>query len=184
LLINRMQRLIIVCLLVGFPVLAKAQSIAQKADAAMHRVFGEQAVLTKETLPIDPPMRSAVQKRSEEEVGDKVIVHKALKDGKIIGYGIVDDVRGKAQPITYITLFHPDGKIADVEVLVYREPYGGEVAYESFRKQFRGKSSNSQLRVGHDIQNVAGATISSKAITYGAKKIAVLFDELRKAGKL
>jgi Na+-translocating ferredoxin:NAD+ oxidoreductase RnfG subunit len=31
---------------------------------------------------------------------------------------------------------------------------------------------------------MAGATISSKAVTNGAKKIAVLFDELRKAHKL
>lgn len=105
-------------------------------------------------------------------------------EGAIVGYGIVDDVPGKAQPITYATLLTPTGTIQDIEILVYREPYGGEVQYEAFRKQFRGKSAASQLRVGRDIQNMAGATISSKAVTNGAKKIAVLFDELRKAHKL
>jgi Na+-translocating ferredoxin:NAD+ oxidoreductase RnfG subunit len=163
---------------------ANAQSIAQKADAAMHRVFGEKCELTKATVAIDQSVMQHVKSRTGEEVRDKAIVHEALVGGKVIGYGIVDDVRGKAQPITYITLITPEGKIADIEVLIYREPYGGEIGYETFRKQFRGKSPNAKLRVGEDIQNMAGATISSNAITRGAKKILVLFDELKKGGKL
>ncbi|HWF43888.1 MAG TPA: FMN-binding protein [Candidatus Kapabacteria bacterium] len=162
---------------------AQAQSIAQKADAAMHRVFGESVTLSKQTIPIDKDMAERVEKRSGQPVLDKVIVHEAAIGDKPVGYGIVDDVRGKAQPITYMTLFKPDGTIAEIEVLVYREPYGGEIQYETFRKQFRGKKASSPLRVGDDIQNIAGATISSKAITNGAKKIAVLFDELRKEKK-
>ena len=163
---------------------ARAQSISQKADAAMHRVFGERSELKKETVTIDPTLMEHVKSRTAEDVRDRAIVHEAILEGRVVGFGIVDDVRGKAQPITYMTLITPDGKIADVEVLVYREPYGGEISYETFRKQFRGKQPNAKLRVGEDIQNMAGATISSKAITRGAKKIVVLFDELRKAGKL
>ncbi|MDP4199176.1 MAG: FMN-binding protein [Bacteroidota bacterium] len=163
---------------------ANAQSIAQKADASIRRVFGEKCEMKKETIMIDNVVAAHVAARSGEAVHDKAIIHEAVLDGKVIGYGIVDDVRGKAQPITYVTLFRPDGKIAEIEVLIYREPYGGEIQYESFRRQFRGKQASSPLRVGADIENIAGATISSKAITHGAKKIAVLFDELRKAGKL
>ena len=165
------------------PATASPQSIAQRTDAAMHRVFGETATLSKQTIPIDNALAERVEKRSGQPVLGKVIVHEAAVNGKLIGFGIVDDVRGKAQPITYMTLFHPDGTIAEIEVLVYREPYGGEIQYETFRRQFRGKKASSPIRVGNDIQNIAGATISSKAITNGAKKIAVLFDELRKENK-
>jgi Na+-translocating ferredoxin:NAD+ oxidoreductase RnfG subunit len=177
-------KLVAIYFLVAFaPIAARGQSIAQKADAAMRRVFGEKSELTKTTVEIDKAIAERVEKRTGQPVGTKAIVHEAFKNGKLIGYGIVDDVRGKAQPITYMTLFKPDASIAEVEVLVYREPYGGEVAYESFRKQFRGKKASSTLRVGEDIQNMAGATISSKAIANGAKKIAVLFEELRKEKK-
>ncbi|HET6401214.1 MAG TPA: FMN-binding protein [Candidatus Kapabacteria bacterium] len=163
---------------------AGAQSIPQKADAAMHRVFGMNATLSKQIITIDPVMAARVRARSGQPVFDKVIVHEASLNGKSIGYGIVDDVPGKAQPITYMTLFKPDGTIADIEVLVYRESYGGEIQYNTFRHQFRGKNASSPLRIGNDIENIAGATISSNAIANGAKKIAVLFDELKKAGKL
>ena len=150
----------------------------------MHRAFGEHATLSKQTIAIDNATAANVLARSGQRVTDKVIVHEAAMDVKPIGYGIVDDVVGKAQPITYMTLFRPDGTIVDVEVLIYRESYGGEIQNETFRKQFRGKDASSPLHVGNDIQNISGATISSKAITYGAKKITVLFDELRKGKKL
>ena len=58
---------------------------------------------------------------------------------------------------------HPD-------ILVYREPYGGEVAYDAWRRQFRGKSSGDALQVGRDIRTISGATISVNAVTLGVRK--------------
>jgi hypothetical protein len=179
----RSKVLAIVLIVCALPV--SAQTIGQKADAALRRVFGTACQVRTVSVPIDAAVDKAVRDRTGEALRDHVLVHEALSaEGAIIGYGIVDDVPGKAQPITYATLLSPAGTIQDIEILVYREPYGGEVQYEAFRKQFRGKSASSTLRVGRDIQNMAGATISSKAVTNGAKKIAVLFDELRKAHKL
>ncbi len=57
-----------------------------------------------------------------------------------------------------------------MDVLVYREPYGGEVAYEAWRRQFRGKSAADSLRVGREIRVISGATISVNAITLGVKR--------------
>jgi Na+-translocating ferredoxin:NAD+ oxidoreductase RnfG subunit len=162
-----------------------AQTISQKADAAMHRVFGDACQLRTVSIPIEAQIAKTVQERTAESVRDHVLVHEAVSStGALIGFGIVDDVPGKSEPITYVTLLAPNGTIQDIEILVYREPYGGEVKYEAFRKQFRGKNAASSLRVGRDIQNMAGATISSKAVTNGAKKIAVLFEELKRTHKI
>lgn len=147
----------------------------------MKRVFPDTKYQPIVATTIPDNVRTAVSKRTGQALNAKLgICHAIDKKGNVIGYGLVDDVRGKSQPITYLTMLKPDGTIAEVEVLVYREPYGGEIQYESFRKQFRGKKAESELHVGHDITNIAGATISSHAITQGAKKMVVLFDELRK----
>jgi H+/Na+-translocating ferredoxin:NAD+ oxidoreductase subunit G len=53
---------------------------------------------------------------------------------------------------------------------VYREPYGGEVAYDAWRRQFRGKSSDDALQVGRDIRTISGATISVNAVTLGVRR--------------
>lgn len=175
--------LTIACLLLAATP-ARSQSISQKAESAMRRVFGADREERSVLLTLDAATHQEAEKRSGQTIGNKVIVHEALADGKIVGYGIVDDVRGKAQPITYMTLIRPDASVAEVEVLVYREPYGGEVQNESYRKQFRGKRSKAPLCVGQDIQNIAGATISSKAIANGVRKILVLFEVLKHAGKI
>jgi Na+-translocating ferredoxin:NAD+ oxidoreductase RnfG subunit len=57
-----------------------------------------------------------------------------------------------------------------VDILVYREPYGGEVAYDAWRRQFRGKSALDRLEVGKDIRTISGATISVNAVTLGVRR--------------
>ena len=87
--------------------------------------------------------------------------------------------RSKTQFITYLVAIDTSGAVKDVDVLVYRESYGGEIAYESFRKQFRSKTANDELKPGKDIKNISGATISVRAITQGVKKILTTFDVIR-----
>jgi Na+-translocating ferredoxin:NAD+ oxidoreductase RnfG subunit len=161
-----------------------AQTVPEKADAAMRRVFPDAATYNLFTVSIDSAATAHLYARTGQIVRGRVMIRQALNaKGKPIGFGITDDVKGKEQPITYITLIKPDGSIADVEILLYREAYGGEIQHEGFRKQFRGENASSDIRLGHDIQSIAGATISSRAITNGARKLVTLFDELHKEGK-
>src|SRR2546430_6011376 len=59
--------------------------------------------------------------------------------------------RSKDRPITFLVAIDPTDRLKDVDILVYREPYGGEVAYEPWRRQFRGKGAGDSLRVGREI---------------------------------
>jgi Na+-translocating ferredoxin:NAD+ oxidoreductase RnfG subunit len=82
----------------------------------------------------------------------------------------VRNVKGKDQPITFLVAVDGHDALKDIDVLVYREPHGGEVAYEPWRKQFRGKTAAAPLIVGKDIKNISGATISSHSVTLGIRK--------------
>ena len=53
----------------------------------------------------------------------------------------------------------PDGRVHRVDILQYRESYGGEIRSPSWLAQFVGKSSASPLKVGSDIRNISGATL-------------------------
>lgn len=61
----------------------------------------------------------------------------------------------------------------DVEILEYREAYGGEVANAKWRAQFSGKDYQSPLKLTKDIQNISGATLSSKHITDGVRRLVI-----------
>jgi Na+-transporting NADH:ubiquinone oxidoreductase subunit NqrC len=63
------------------------------------------------------------------------------------------------------------GRVQRVDILQYREAYGGEVRDRSWLNQFVGKGSGNQLQVGADIRNIAGATLSCNHLTEGIKRI-------------
>jgi hypothetical protein len=87
------------------------------------------------------------------------------------GWFIVDQVIGKHEFITYALGIDAEGAVKGLEILDYRESYGGEVKGAAWRAQFLGKRASSPLRLGADIRNISGATLSSKHITDGVKRL-------------
>ncbi len=96
---------------------------------------------------------------------------KAEAGGRLIGLFVFDHVIGKHLFIDYSVALDPGGRILRVDILQYRESYGGEVRQPSWLAQFVGKTSASPLTVDRDIRNISGATLSSHHVTEGVKRI-------------
>jgi uncharacterized protein with FMN-binding domain len=92
------------------------------------------------------------------------------------GYFVVDRVVGKHEYITYAVGINPNGTVKQIEILLYNESYGYEVREASWRAQFVGKSAASTLQLNADIKNISGATLSSKHITDGVKRVLTMYD--------
>lgn len=98
-------------------------------------------------------------------------VWKAEAGGRVAGFFIFDRVVGKHLYIDYAVALTPSGAVHSVEILQYRESYGGEIRSPSWLAQFVGKTSGSALKINGDIRNIAGATLSSTHITEGVKRV-------------
>lgn len=98
-------------------------------------------------------------------------IWKAEAGGRVAGFFIFDRVVGKHLYIDYAVALTPAGAVHSVEILQYRESYGGEVRSPSWLAQFVGKTSASPLKVNGDIRNIAGATLSSTHVTEGVKRM-------------
>ena len=96
---------------------------------------------------------------------------KAQSGGTVLGLFVVDHVVGKHLYIDYSVALDPGGRIKRVDILQYRESYGGEVREASWLAQFVGKSGASALKVNQDIRNISGATLSSLHVTEGVKRV-------------
>jgi hypothetical protein len=89
----------------------------------------------------------------------------------LLGLVVLDHVIGKHLYIDYTVAFDTSGRVTKVDILQYRESYGGEVRESGWLSQFVGKSGGSALRVGSDIRNISGATLSSLHLTEGIKRL-------------
>jgi Na+-translocating ferredoxin:NAD+ oxidoreductase RnfG subunit len=98
-------------------------------------------------------------------------VWKAEAGGRVAGFFILDRVVGKHLFIDYAVALTPGGAVHSVEILQYRESYGGEINNPSWLAQFVGKTSGSPLRINDDVRNISGATLSSTHVTEGVKRV-------------
>lgn len=95
-------------------------------------------------------------------------------DGQLTGWYIEDRVIGKHEFIRYALALSPRGRVLGVEIMDYRETYGGEVRQADWRGQFLGKTRASTLSLEEDIRNISGATLSCRNITNGVKRLLAL----------
>ena len=136
-----------------------------KLAASITRVFGQGARV--DSLHVDSNTVLRVSRRDS-----------------LLGFAEVGNVIGKSEPITFLVAIGPDDRLKDVDILVYREPRGGEVAYEAWRKQFRGKTAADSVRVGKGIRSISGATISVHAVTVGVRRMLGDLTAWHRAGKI
>ena len=145
--------------------LAAQSAPPARVAASLKRVFGEAT-------------------RVDSLAIDTALVLRVWDGDSLRGFARVRHVKGKDQLITFLVAVDPALRLRDVDILVYREAYGGEVAYDAWRKQFRGRGPDDPLEVGRDIRSISGATISVNAVTLGVRRTLANLAEWRKAGRL
>ena len=111
-------------------------------------------------------------------------VRVAKRAGATLGFVVTDEVIGQVELIGYAVGIAHDGTVLQVEILSYRESHGFEVRLPAWRRQFVGKGGASALRVGDDIANISGATLSCTHVTEGVRRIVAVVALARRVGSL
>jgi len=100
----------------------------------------------------------------------------AERDGQLLGYFILDYVIGKHEVIDYSVALDPTGTVMRVDILQYRESYGDEIRSPEWLAQFVGKTDRDPLKIDDDIRNISGATLSSRHVTEGVKRVLAIYE--------
>lgn len=103
-------------------------------------------------------------------------IWRAMNGKRLQGFFIVDYVIGKHLVIDYAVALSPEGTVKQIEILNYRESYGGEIRNPDWRKQFVGKTPRSQFALNNGIRNISGATLSSRHVTEGVKRVLATYE--------
>jgi Na+-translocating ferredoxin:NAD+ oxidoreductase RnfG subunit len=135
--------------------------------------------IKKEKKWLTDTQREAIGKILGEEYKKRRLTYYfGLNDGgRPSSAMIIGNEIGRSYPITFMVVINPDGTVKDVEIMVYREPHGWEVRFESFLSQFFGRDAGSPF---DDINNITGATLSVRSMTRGIKKAVAEFQVIYK----
>src|SRR5215510_10801484 len=139
----------------------------------------QRAIFPGKSLTASPVKLAPAQRKAIEQASGVRVLHDEQQVWRVNGGGwfIVDEVIGKHEFISYAVGLNADGSVKQIEVMDYRETYGYEIRNEKWRNQFVGKTSKSKLKLDDDIKNISGATLSSRHITDGVKRL-LAFHEL------
>ena len=157
-------KLLLICaaiaLLVSFVNANTADIIAAYEEAKTNAALAEAFPEAKSFSPLELP-----------EGLDKTVTsaHVAINsDAAPGGYAVMCEPMGFKDIISMMVSFETDGTVESVRIISLSETTGiGDkvMSDESFTAQFGGKTG--ELTVGNNVDAIAGATISSKAVTAG-----------------
>jgi len=132
------------------------------------------------TIHLTPEESKAIEHKSGTKVRARESrIWLAQQGTNLLGVLVVDQVLGKHEVIEYAVALSPGGAVLQVEILEYREHYGGEIRNAKWREQFKGKSAGSKLRLNDDIYNISGATISCRNVTDGVRRVLAMVEVVR-----
>ncbi len=147
-------------------------------EQALKLLFPKSQQVRPEELKLTPEQKARIQERIGWKFPEESFrAFKAESSGKVDGYAVLQETIGKHRPITYLVGVTPDGRVSDIEILVYRESKGSEVRMKRFNSQYEGKTTLDPIRINKDIINITGATMSVRSVSAGVKRALVLVDE-------
>ena len=154
------------------------------AEQAARSMFPDADRLEPRELLLDAAQLQALAARGINARSVRWPVTIARRGAASLGYVVTDAVVGKFELIGYAVGIGLDGAVTQVEILSYRESHGGEIRLPAWRRQFAGKTADSPIRVGEDIANISGATLSCSHVTDGVRRIVAIIQAAVKNGSL
>ena len=110
-----------------------------------------------------------------------------MKDGKPVRMAVIEEQPGKWGPVKFIIAIDATtGKINNMAVMSYKEKRGRPIARKNFLSQFFGKGDSDPISVKSakgvrkDIRAISGATISSDATCFAARKVVAIYNNVFK----
>ena len=168
-----MHHLLTIILLIAASGIAQAgTTVYQKPSDFIRSACGGQ-IPTSKYLTLTSSHQSKIRRLMGHEYRPARVRYWTHKGKMVV---ILDEI-GKTRPITTGYVVNK-GKIEHVKMLIYRETIGAEVRRTSFTNQFKGAVLGASGKLSRRVNNIAGATLSTRAMMEMGR-VAIYLDQVR-----
>ena len=168
-----MHHLLTIILLIAASGIAQAgTTVYQKPSDFIRSACGGQ-IPTSKYLTLTSSHQSKIRRLMGHEYRPARVRYWTHKGKMVV---ILDEI-GKTRPITTVYVVNK-GKIEHVKMLIYRETIGAEVRRTSFTNQFKGAVLGASGKLSRRVNNIAGATLSTRAMMEMGR-VAIYLDQVR-----
>lgn len=154
-------------------------------DEALRLAFPGSGMTRRTAYLTAEQVRRARELSGEEVPSALVTYYEAKKSGQssqLVGTAYFDTHRVRTLPETLMVVVDPQGKVARVEVIAFREPEE-YLPRGPWYGQFPGKRLDRDLQVKRSVPAVTGATLTVRATTSAVRRVLAIHQVLATAGK-
>lgn len=181
----RQANLFIFFVVLSFGLVTSLQAkVFMKRDEALKTAFPDAAEIIKNEIFLSTDQSKTIESLAKAKNDSKLYIIYEAKDGeKTLGYAIIDTHSLRTKTETVMFVINPDGTLRQTEVLAFFEPPDYQ-AGGNWMELFEGKNSEDSLKVGKDIPNITGATITANSLSQATRRILAVFKVASEEGQL
>ena len=160
-----------------------AAGVLQGAEEALARVFPAPLAVAKKTAFLDAAQAARAEQLAGQKLPSKVVAYFAATDpatGKPAGWAYLDTHIVRTLPETVLIVLDAAGAVKRVEILSFNEPPEYMLS-GPWLAQLQGRKLDAELRLQRGIRTLAGATLSSVAMTDAVRRALALHQVLEAA---
>lgn len=177
------KKILLTVILVSVPFLVFAKQLIS-TEQALKKIFQEATSFKEIHITLNEEQMRQIEQDAEiifsGNHSNQVAMYRAYDNNLLVGFAFKDTVVGKWGPIHYLVGLNPQGKVLQSIILGHEEDRGKPIAKRRFLKQYNGKDINDPIKLRKDIDGITGATISSRAVTDGIRKLVHIFEIIKK----
>ncbi len=173
---------IAIWLLISFVAASAHGKVFFSQNEALELAFPDAEEVTSKTFILDEGQIARIESLAKCELDSKLVkIYTGLRDGKVLGYALIDVHNVRTLPEAFMVVLSPTGKVRSLRVLAFHEPLEYKPTDRWYR-QFDDRSIEAPLRLGGDVHGVVGATLSARATTRGVRRALAFYEVLLHGG--
>jgi Na+-translocating ferredoxin:NAD+ oxidoreductase RnfG subunit len=170
---SRFALVLALCVLAAVSARPAAAKVFLSVDEALKVAFPGGQV-ERRTAFLTPAQVQKVKDLSGVEVPSALVsYHTAVRGGQPAGTAYFDTHKVRTLPETLMIVVDPQGKVARIEVISFREPEE-YMPRGPWYQQFLGKRLDADLQIKRGLRPVTGATLTARATTDAVRRVLAL----------
>ena len=140
---------------------AQAKVYLSKQEA-LAEVFPDVDRIDTRTHLLDDEQARAVESRARSRLETRLVkVYTGIRDGRPVGYAMIDVHTVRTLPEAFLVLLSPEGEVKSVRMLAFYEPED-YLPTNRWLGQFQDQRLTPKLALGQRIHGIAGSTLTSR----------------------
>ena len=151
-------------------------AVYRTQEEALRDAFPDADRIEARSYVLDDAQASHVRELAEVDLDRKIwTVHTAHRAAEVLGYALLDVRTVRTFPEALLIVLTPDGAVRSVRVLAFHEPTEYQPP-ERWLAQLGGKRLGPELHLKRDVQQIAGATLSSQSVVRAVRTALALYQ--------